>query len=79
MIDTYYVKFDDFSYGENYFIGSIETNKIIFPYTLEFQEYDCQIIIDSTPKIYIDFNITNRGQLFGDCNNSKFCIVRSSA
>ena len=79
VIDTYYVKFDDFSYDENYFIGSIETDKIIFPYTLEFQEYDCQIIIDSTPKIYIDFNITNRGQLFGDCNNSKFCIVRSSA
>lgn len=77
LLEDNYVNLEEFYYGEEYLSKNIKTNKIIFPYNDEFKEYKCEILIESGISIKIQFNILTNGKLLGECNNSKFCIVRS--
>lgn len=76
-IEDNYVRFENFNYGEQYLENSIKTNKIVFPYSNDFKEYNCKIVIEDFVKINIKFNVATQGELIGDCLTSKFCTLRS--
>lgn len=78
LIDNLYIDLLDFKLSEEYFESSINSKNIYFPFYLNDVEYDCAIFIQSFIDIRIDFTVSTSGLLFGECNNSKYCLVRTN-
>lgn len=74
LMEDYYLDIIDFKFSENYFENSIKSKEIYFPFSNEYLEYNCKIIIKSFVNIEINFNVYTGEYLFGDCNNSKYCL-----
>ena len=76
LVDEYYLVLDTFSYSDQYLENAIITNNIHFPFSEEYKEYNCEILIDDFIDIYIKFKVATSDNLFGDCQKSKFCLKR---
>lgn len=63
---------------ENYTFDTIKMRQIIFPYKDE--EYDIKIEISNCfniiKNIEVDFKVSTKGRLFGNCNENKYCLRR---
>lgn len=63
---------------EDYNLNLIKMNQIVFPY--KDQEYDIKIEIIDCFNIFktieVDFKVLTKGKLFGNCNESKYCLRR---
>ena len=76
LLGELYIDLLNFKVSEEYFENSNKTNLIHFPFHSEVEEYECVIVIKSFVNIRIDFIIYNSGYLFGECEESKFCLER---
>lgn len=77
LSNNYYVNVIEGSTHEDYKEGTIFSNNILFPYKSKC--YDMNIEIEdsvSFEKIIIPFNFETKGNLFGKCNESKYCVRR---
>jgi hypothetical protein len=78
ILDTLYVDLLNFRFSDNHFLNSKKTDVIHFPYSKEYKEYKCMLVIDSFISIYVNFVVSTSDLLLGDCKDSKYCLVRES-
>lgn len=76
LMNNYYVNLMEFRFEEDYFENSIRVNEIYFPYSSEYKEYHCSIVIDDIIEIQIDFSVATSDLLYGECEHSKYCLTR---
>ena len=51
---------------------------VYFPFLEEYREYTCKIVIKGIIEIDIEFNVSTSDLLFGECENSKYCLEREN-
>ena len=78
LLEEYYVNFSDFGYFESKKDGSLAVKEIYFPFYSEYKEYECLLVIKGKLNIEIEFKVSTSDKLFGECENSKYCIEESS-
>lgn len=76
LLDEYYVNVSDFSFSDSYVEGGHLTKNIHLPFNEDYKEYLCRFVIDDFIDIYVDFHLATSDKLFGNCEDSKFCIKR---
>lgn len=78
LSNNYYINIIEGSTYEDYKEGTVFSNNILFPY--KNKSYDMNIEIEdsiSFEKIIIPFNFKTKGDFFGNCNKSKYCVRRN--
>jgi len=79
LANKYYLDVMEGKVYDNYKEKTIYDNQIILPYEnkiykITIELYDCFKIFNY---VKIDFNVTTKDRLIGDCNLSKYCIRRN--
>lgn len=76
--NKYYLNIIDGEISDYYVNDSIYTNDILFPYTDKTYNINLKVIDSfvSFHEVIINFSITVKGALIGDCLTSKYCLRR---
>lgn len=78
LLEAHYFSVYPFEFSELYKEGYYKTNNIYFPFTSDYREYELKIVIEGITSIEIKFNVSVSDNLFGECESSKYCLVRVS-
>lgn len=76
LLEEYYTDFENFIYTDNYGDEYIPTKKIYFPFADEYKEYNCNLVIYGNINIVFSFKVSTSDVLFGNCDDSKYCLER---
>lgn len=78
LLEEHYLGLPEFIYTDDYSDKYIVTKMVYFPFLEEYREYTCKIVIKGIIEIDIEFNVSTSDLLFGECENSKYCLEREN-
>ena len=76
LLEDYYLGLPEFLYTDIYSDKYISTNKLYFPYDEDYKEYLCKLVIHGVIDVEMEFKVSTSDNLFGGCDNSKYCLER---